>query len=154
MIRLTLQGCQSRLKKYGWPTPTELKKRLAKVAILNDLEALTKSKKSVADSRGVALWQSGVGKATLTIEGPELMLLQAHRAIEVRAQAMGRIPGDERTHLQRMHDAALELLCVDAEGGVSSVPTTGLDGEPVTFTVRGVQVVVLVPYSVLEGGDL
>jgi hypothetical protein len=53
-----------------------------------------------------------------------------------------------------MHDAALELLCVDAEGGVSSVPTTGLDGEPVTITVRGVQVVVLVPYSVLEGGDL
>jgi hypothetical protein len=53
-----------------------------------------------------------------------------------------------------MHDAALELLCVDAEGGVSSVPTTGLDGEPVTITVRGVQIAVLVPYSVLQGGDL
>jgi antitoxin (DNA-binding transcriptional repressor) of toxin-antitoxin stability system len=154
VIRLTLDGCRSRLEKYGWPTPAELKKRLAKVAILNDLEALTKSRKNVADARGVALWQSGVGRATLTIEGPELMLLQVYRAIEARAHAMGRVAGDERTLQQRMHDAALELLCVDADGGISAVPTTGNDGEPVTITVRGVQIVVLVPYSVLEGGDL
>jgi hypothetical protein len=154
VIRLTLQGCRSRLDTYGWPTPAELRKRLAKVAILNDLQALTKNRKSVADNRGVSLWQSGVGKATLAIEGPELMLIQVYRAIEARAQAMGRVPGDERTLQQRLHDAALELLCVDADGGISAVPTTDLDGEPVTITVRGVQIVVLVPYSVLAGGDL
>jgi hypothetical protein len=154
VIGLTLDGCRARLDRYGWPTPTELKKRLAKVAILHDLQALTRQRKNVADGRGVSLWQSGVGKATLTIEGPELMLLQAYRAIETRAHAMARLPGDQRSLQQRLHDAALELLCVDADGGVSAVPSTGLDGEPVTITVRGVQIVVLVPYSVLTGGDL
>jgi hypothetical protein len=154
VIRLTLDGCRARLDRYGWPTPTELKKRLAKVAILHDLQALTRNRKNVADDRGVSLWHSGVGKATLTIEGPELMLLQAYRAIEARAHAMGREPGEQRTLQQRLHDAANELLCVDADGGPSAVPTTGVEGEPVTITVRGVQIVVLVPYSVLDGGDL
>jgi antitoxin (DNA-binding transcriptional repressor) of toxin-antitoxin stability system len=77
-----------------------------------------------------------------------------HDAIRARAEAMGRLPGDTRTLAQRMHDAALELLTVDADGGPSAVATTGEDGQPVTLTVRGVQVALIVPVSVATGGEL
>jgi hypothetical protein len=53
-----------------------------------------------------------------------------------------------------MHDAALELLSVDTNGGTSAVPAVGQDGQPVTLTVRGVQVALILPLSVAQGGDL
>jgi antitoxin (DNA-binding transcriptional repressor) of toxin-antitoxin stability system len=66
---------------------------------------------------------------------------------------MGRLPGDTRTLTQRMHDAAYELLTVDAHGGQSAVPAVGADGEPVTLTVGGMQVALIMPVSVALGGD-
>jgi antitoxin (DNA-binding transcriptional repressor) of toxin-antitoxin stability system len=95
-----------------------------------------------------------VGAATLTIEGPQACIGQMHEAIRARADALGRLPGDTRSLAQRMHDAAYELLTVDAEGGPSAVPAVGEDGQPVTLTVRGVQVALVMPVSVALGGEL
>jgi hypothetical protein len=108
----------------------------------------------VAERRGAALLQTGAGAASLVIEGPDVPLLQAYDAIRARAEAMGRLPEDTRTHDQRMYDAALELLAVDADGGDAVRHTTGAEGEPVHLVVRGVEIAVLVPYSVAEGGNL
>jgi hypothetical protein len=102
----------------------------------------------------VGLTQTGVGSAHLGLEGPEVMTVRMHDAIRARAEAMGRLPGDQRTLDQRMFDAAYEMLLVDADGGPSTVPTlTDLDGELVTVGVRGVQVAVVTPYSVTQGGN-
>jgi antitoxin (DNA-binding transcriptional repressor) of toxin-antitoxin stability system len=77
-----------------------------------------------------------------------------HDAIRARAEAMGRVPGETRSLDERMHDAAFELLTVDADGGESAVPAVGEHGEPVTLAVRGVQVALIMPVSVAAGGDL
>jgi antitoxin (DNA-binding transcriptional repressor) of toxin-antitoxin stability system len=155
LIRATLERCRARLDAgHGWPTPGQLRKRLATVAVLADLTAAEKLARTVADKRGVSSYSTGVGAAALTIEGPQACIGQMHEAIRARAEAMGRLPGDARTLAQRMHDAAFELLTVDAPGGESTVPAVGLDGEPVTVTVRGVQVALIVPVSVAQGGDL
>jgi hypothetical protein len=157
LLEQTLALCEERAQSSGWPTPGELKKALQRVAILNDLRAAEKRRKSIAERRGVSLWQSGPGGATLTIEGPDLPLVLAHRAIQERAEAMRHLEGDTRSRDQREYDAAIELLTVDAEqppgGGVSARPTTGLDGEPLELVVRGSQVAVVMPYSVAKGGD-
>jgi hypothetical protein len=154
VLRLTLDRARARAATYGWPTPGQLKKRLQTAAILLDLQAAEKRKKTVHERRGVALLQTGAGAATLTIEGPDLPLVLAFDAIRARAQAMGQLEGDERSLEQRLYDAALELLQVDADGGQSLRPTTGLDGEPLRLVVRGVEVAVLTPYSVTQGGEL
>ena len=155
LIRITLERCAARLDAgHGWPTPGQLRKRLQATAALLALSAAETVRRSVAERRGVSVWPSGVGAAALTIEGPQACIGQMHAAIRARAEAMGRLPGDARTLAQRMHDAAFELLTVDADGGPSAVPAVGEDGEPVTLTVRGVQIALIVPVSVAQGGDL
>ncbi|HUR13949.1 MAG TPA: hypothetical protein VM097_05610, partial [Mycobacteriales bacterium] len=155
LIRETLLRCQTRVDAgQGWPTPGELKKRLQTVAVLADLSAAEKRRKSVAEQRGVSAFPTGVGAAALSIEGPQVQVAAMHEAIRARAEAMGRLPGESRSLMQRMHDAAYELLTVDADGGESAVPAVGLDGEPVTISVRGIQVALIMPVSVAQGGDL
>jgi hypothetical protein len=158
VLEQTLARCEERAERYGWPTPGEMKRQLAKVAILQDLQAAEKRRKCAAESRGVALWQTGPGGAALTIEGPDAQLVLAYRAIQERAEAMKHLEGDTRTRAQREADAAIELLTVDADmppgGGVSARPTTGLHGEPLDLVVRGAHVAVVTPYSVTQGGDL
>jgi hypothetical protein len=155
LIAVTLQRCQARADAgHGWPTPGELKKRLATVAILRDLTAAEKAAKTAADRRGVHAFPTGVGAAALSIEGPQACIAQMHDALRARAEALGRLPGDTRSLDQRMHDAALELLSVDADGGTSAVPAVGPDGQPVTLTVLGVQVALILPVSVAAGGEL
>ncbi|HTL23004.1 MAG TPA: HNH endonuclease signature motif containing protein [Mycobacteriales bacterium] len=154
LITATLDRCAARVDAgHGWPTPGQLRKRLQTTAVLHDLTAAEKAARSVAERRGVSAWPSGVGAGTLTIEGPQACIGQMHDAIRARAEAMGRLPGDARTLAQRMHDAAFELLTVDADGGPSAVPAVGEDGEPVTLTVRGVQVALIVPVSDAAGGE-
>jgi hypothetical protein len=154
----TLDRCVERADRYGWPTPGELKRILQRVALLNDLRAADKRRKTVAEQRGVSLWQAGPGAAGLTIEGPEAQLALAYRAIAERAEAMQHLEGDTRTREQREYDAALELLTIDADmppgGGVSARPTIGLHGEPLELVVRGAHVAMVMPYSVAIGGDL
>jgi hypothetical protein len=155
LIALTLERCRARFDAgHGWPTPGQLKKRLQTVAILADLSAAEKARKSAAEKRGVSAWPTGVGSAALTIEGPQVCIAQMYDAVRARAEAMGKVPGETRTLAQRMHDAALEMLTVDADGGPSAVPAVGQDGEPITLTVRGVQVALVMPVSVAAGGEL
>jgi antitoxin (DNA-binding transcriptional repressor) of toxin-antitoxin stability system len=155
LVRATLERCRARVDAgHGWPTPGQLKKHLATVAVLGDLSAAEKLAKTVAERRGVSSYPTGAGAAALTIEGPQTCVGQMHEAIRARAEAMGKVPGETRSLAQRMHDAALELLTVDADGGPSAVATTGEDGQPVTLTVRGVQVALIVPVSVATGGEL
>jgi hypothetical protein len=154
VLQLTVDRARDRAAVYGWPTPGQFKKRLATAALLLDLTAAQKRKNSVHARRGVALSSTGAGQAALTIEGPDLPLLLAFDAIRARAEAMGQLEGDQRTLDNRMYDAALELLQVDADGGDSLRPSTGLDGEPLRLVVRGVEIAVLTPYSVTQGGDL
>ena len=157
VLEQTLARCEQRAERYGWPTPGELKKQLVKVAILHDLRAAEKRRQSAAERRGVSLWQTGPGGAALTIEGPDLQLALAYRAIRERATAMKHLEGDTRSQAQREADAAIELLTIDADqpagGGVSARPTTGLDGEPLELVVRGAHIAVVTPYSVTQGGD-
>jgi hypothetical protein len=154
LVAQTLERCAARVDAgHGWPTPGQLRKRLQTVAALHALDAADTVRRSVAERRGVSAWPSGVGAATLTIEGPQACIGQMHAAIRARAEAMGRLPGDTRTLTQRMHDAAYELLTVDAHGGQSAVPAVGADGEPVTLTVGGMQVALIMPVSVALGGD-
>lgn len=79
--------------------------------------------------------------------------MQAYEAIRARAEALGRLPGEARSLDQRMYDAAVDLLLIDAEGGASVRPTLGVHGEPVRIRVRGIEISVLVPYGVAAGGD-
>jgi hypothetical protein len=152
VVQLTLDRCRDRVASQGWPTPGQLRKRLRTAAVLLDLRAAEKRRKSVAERRGVSLLQTGAGAASLVVEGPDLPLLQAYEAIRARAEAMGELPQDSRTHEQRMYDAAVELLSIDADGGDSARPTTGMNGEPLRLVVRGVEINVLVPYSLTQGG--
>jgi hypothetical protein len=154
VIGLTLDRARDRAAVYGWPSPGELKKRLATAAVLLDLSAMEKRKKSVADRRTVSLSPMGAGAGCLTIEGPDLLMIQAYDAIRARAEAMGQLEGDTRNDEQRMCDAACELLIIDADGGESARPTTGLHGEPLRLVVRGVEIAVITPYSVAQGGEL
>jgi hypothetical protein len=154
----TLDRCAERAARCGWPTPGELVKILQRVAILQDLRAAEKRRKSVAERRGVSLWQTGAGAAALTIEGPDAQVALMHRAIVERAEAMRHLEGDTRSKEQREYDAASELLTIDADmppgGGLSARPTTGLDGEPLELGVRGAHVALVMPYSVADGGEL
>ena len=156
VLEQTLVRCAERAERYGWPTPGEIKKVLQRVALLHDLRAADKRRKSVAERRGVGLQQTGPGAAMLSIEGPDLPL--AYRAIQDRAEAMKHLEGDTRSREQREYDAAIELLTIDADlpigGGVSARPSTGLLGEPLELVVRGAHVAVLTPYSLTQGGEL
>jgi hypothetical protein len=154
VLQLTLDRARQRAAVYGWPTPGQFKKRLQTAALLLDLTAAEQRKTSVHARRGVALLATGAGQAALSIEGPDLPLLLAFDAIRARAEAMGQLEGDQRTLDNRMYDAALELLQVDSDGGDSVRPSTGLDGEPLRLVVRGIEIAVLIPYSVTQGGDL
>jgi hypothetical protein len=158
VIEQTLDRCAERADRYGWPTPGDLKRILQRVALLHDLRAADKRRKSVAERRGIALTQTGAGAALLSIEGPDAQLALAYRAIAERAEAMKHLEGDTRTREQREYDAALELLTIDADmpvgGGISARPTTGLHGEPLELVVRGAHVAMVMPYSVAVGGDL
>lgn len=153
VLALTLQRCRDRAARHGWPTPGLLRKRLRTAALLLDLTAAEKRRRSVAERRGVALSQLGTGSAMLAVEGPDLPLLQAYEAIRARAEAMGRQPGDTRTMAQRMYDAAVELLRVDETGGESLRPTVGIDGHPTPLSVPAAHVAVVIPYSVTAGGE-
>jgi hypothetical protein len=141
----------------SWPTPGDMRKRIRTAAVLLDCTAPEKAKRSVEERRRVELYPSGVGEGTLTVQGPEGLTVRMHDAIRARAEALGQLPGDERTLDQRMYDAALELLCVDADttepGEVSKVPTTDAEGAPVPIRPRGVRIQVIAPVSVLRGGD-
>jgi hypothetical protein len=155
VLELTLARCRVRSEKNGcWPTPGELRKRLRTAALLLDLTAAEKHTRSVFERRGVGLHQSGIGQGTLCIEGPEVSVVQIMDCLRARAEALGRLPGDARSREQRLFDAASELLTVDADGGQSPVPTLDDSAQPVTIRVRGVEVSVLVPYSVAVGEDL
>jgi hypothetical protein len=136
------------------PTPGELTRRVRAAALLLDLQAAEKAKKSVAERRGVSCFQSAVGEGTLSLSGPEVQVVAVTDAIRARAEAYGRLAGDERTLDQRMFDAAYDLLSVDAAGGESAVPALDVQGQLVTIRVRGVEIQVLVPYSLTQGGEL
>ena len=136
------------------PAPAELARRVRAVALLLDLTAAEKAKKTAAERRDVSCFQSAVGEGTLTITGPEVQTVAMMAAVRARAEAYGRLPGDTRTLAQRMHDACFDLLMVDADGGESSVPALDVTGVPTTIRVRGIEIAVLMPYSVTQGGDL
>jgi hypothetical protein len=151
VIDQTLDRCAERADRYGWPTPGDLKRILQRVALLHDLRAADKRRKSVAERRGIALTQTGAGAALLSIEGPDAQLALAYRAIAERAEAMKHLEGDTRTREQREYDAALELLTLDADmpvgGGISARPTTGLHGEPHDLVGRRARIAIEKPYS-------
>jgi len=155
VVEQTLARCQDRLARgLGWPTPAQLRKRVRTVAMLLDLTAAETAKKNAIEARGVSLSPIGVGRGQVVIEGPDVSVSRIMDAIRARAEALGRLPGNGRTLDQRMFDAAEELLTVDTDGGQSAVPTLGEDGEPVTIRLRGMDVSVLIPFSVAAGGDL
>jgi hypothetical protein len=155
VLQQTLARCRGAVAKNGsWPTPGQLRRRLRTVALLRDLTAAEKAKRSVAERRGVGLMQTGAGAAVLSIEGPDAILVQIMDGIRARAETLGRIEGNTRSLEQRMFDAAHELLTTDADGGDSAVPSVDEHGAPVTIRVRGVEVSVVVPFSVGVGGDL
>jgi hypothetical protein len=141
----------------SWPTPGELRRKIRAAVLLHDAQAAKKARDKAVHDRSAELFQSGVGEATLSVSGPEAVLLRMWAAVEARAQALGELPGDERTLSQRLFDAAEELLSVDAdvpgERATSAVPTKASDGALVQVWVRGVQVQLVVPYAVTEGLD-
>jgi hypothetical protein len=155
VVELVLARVRAAMLRNGArPTPGDLTRRVRAAALMLDLAAAEKARKSVADKRRVECAQTAVGEGTLSVTGPEVQIVALAEAVRARAEAYGRLPGDTRTLAQRMFDAAYDLLAVDAAGGESSVPAVGVDGVPVTIRVRGIEIQVIVPYSVAQGGDL
>lgn len=155
VLELTVARCRERVTAgLGWPTPGQLRARVRTAAVLLDLRAAERQKRSVAERRGVGVSPCGAGAALLSVQGPQVQIGQMWDAVRSRAQALGRLPGNARTWEQRLFDATHDLLCVDVDGGQSRVPALDAAGRPATVTVRGVEVSVLIPYSVAAGGDL
>ncbi len=122
-------------------TPYELGKLVCTLVLLHDIDAAQKRRDKATEARSIFGAASRDGQGYLNAEGPVEQIAAMLDAIRARADAMAHLPGDTRTHDQRMFDACYDLLTTHADGG--ALPT----GQP----VRGVQVQVIVPFSILNG---
>jgi len=150
VVELALARVRAQVERgSSWPAPGVLRRKVHAAALLLDLTAVEKRKKDAVERRGVFTVLTGAGEASLSITGPDFRVGRMMDAIRARAHALGRLPGDTRTLEQRMFDAADELL-----GSTADIPSTDEAGDPVPVSPRPTELQVLVPYSVLAGGDL
>ena len=125
------------LARWNGQTPSEWARMLRRLAMTIDPKAAERRKKERTAGRRVAFYPRPDEQGGMWLEAPLELVAAAHARIDAEARRV-KAAGDERTMDQLRCDVTLELL------------THGtINGEPAAdWTVA-----VVVPLSVLEGGD-
>ena len=104
------------LRLLGSKTPPQLGDCARRVVLREDAEAAGRRLVAAVRERGVRMHDRRDGGATLVIDLPLPTCAAVHRALDAYAES-SRVPGDERTRLQRMADALVDLVLRPGEHG-------------------------------------
>jgi hypothetical protein len=125
------------LARWNGQTPGEWTRMLRRLALSIDPKAAERRKKERTQGRRVAFYPRPDEQGGMWLEAPLEQVAAAQARIDAEARRL-KAAGDERTMDQLRCDVTLELLTYGTINGEEAAPWT---------------VAVVVPLSVLEGGD-
>ena len=122
VVDRVLTRCRERAREHGWPRPGELRRMIRAAALLHDPAAAERRERSKRDDRRTDFYVLPDGQAGFALEGPAASVLAAAEAIRIRAKAIHRLAGEQRTVPQIEFDLTVELLTTGTLDGSGPGP--------------------------------